>query len=79
MATDKEIINDLMLDTDNLMRNAEFSNYILFCVGDNKQGGFASVRVKDERGDTLLKAQILDTLKNNPILLEFFKQVMNTL
>jgi len=72
MATDKEIINDLMLDTDNLMRNAEFSNYILFCVGDNKQGGFASVRVKDERGDTLLKAQILDTLKNNPILLEFF-------
>jgi len=68
-----------MLDVDNLMRNAEFSNYILFCVGDNKQGGFASVRVNDERGDTLLKAQILDTLKNNPILLEFFKQVMNTL
>lgn len=73
--TDKEKADNLMLDMDNLMVKSEFSNYIFFCVGDNKEGGFASVRVTDK--DVMLQAQIIDTLRHNKQLYDWIKNIVD--
>lgn len=75
--TNKEKSDNLMLDVDSLMEKSGFSTYIFFCVGDNKEGGFASVRAKNEEREMLLQAQIIDTLEHNPQLKEWFKNILD--
>ncbi len=77
MATNKEKADDLMLDMDNMMKNSGFSNYIIFCVGDGKEGGFASVSVKSDEKDVHLQAQIIDTLRHNPQLHDWLRNVLD--
>lgn len=76
MATEKERADNLMLDIDNLAKNSQFSNYIFFCVGDGKAGGFASINVTEEK-DAHLKAQIIDTLRHNPELYDWLKAIID--
>ncbi len=77
MATDREKSDNLMLDMDSLMTKSGFSTYIFFCVGDEKEGGFASIRAKNEEREMLLQAQIIDTLQHNPQLKDWLKNIID--
>jgi len=74
--TDKEKADNLMLDIDNLTKNSGFSSYLFFCVADNEAGGFASANMEG-RGEELITAQIIDTLRNNKDLYAFLKNAID--
>jgi hypothetical protein len=76
--SNEEKLNNLMLDMDNLMTKSGFSTYLFFCVGDKEEGGFASVKMLNEKKEKHLKAQIIDTLRNNPELHDWLQNILDS-
>jgi hypothetical protein len=75
--TNKEKADNLMLDISNLMKNSGFSNHLVFCIGDNNEGGFGYTSTDKGKQDVRLQAIIFDTLRHNKELHSWLKNIVD--